>query len=654
MDLNIINNQVINELKIIDNKVQITLNVESDAASRTIIAKNRAIQAELLAISKASEASTSAVNASVSEVAAKESELIAVTKANEANTSEINSKASELIAVEKASEASTSAIEAKASELIAVTKGSESVASAIEAKSSETISVAKAAESVLSASNASVSEVNSKASETLAVSKASEATASAVAANESKIQTDLTFSNTQSLLGNFFNPEIYALNVRGMLESANFEIKLRHVQQEIDTLDYNPDLLMIPSARKDGKLYSVLPADGTGDFTVSRNGTKTVMGKNGLLVTVPANTPALEFNPDGTFKGVLVEPASTNLFIINEDFNNGYWFKSNSSIQHILKQSPFGSTFLVSKLIPNEGVTSARVFKSMPLIANTDYNFSVFVKRAGYDTVSIWFNGSSAQLDIGFKGSTYIADLTTGETNDANLKIVPFNNNWYRISITIKVLASFNCQCVFSANLKNSTSVNNVLGDGVSGIYIWGAQLEIGSVATSYIPTTTATVTRPADIITKNNVLELISKTEGSFYLETYMKLYNNLISGTILYVGDGSVNNRIILLRATTGVKDIVLIATGPTGITVIRNNINVSEGKYKFCVVYNNQLIKLFINGIKISESLSRGSFIGNNIIKLGSRENDTEGLNDHIKTFAISKQALTDAQAITLTTL
>jgi hypothetical protein len=85
----------------------------------------------------------------------------------------------------------------------------------------------------------------------------------------------------------------------------------------------------------------------------------------------------------------------------------------------------------------------------------------------------------------------------TGNTNTPS--ITPVGNGWYRCSITYTATAASD---LIIFNVANGDGVFSFAGDNTSGIYLWGAQLEAGAFATSYIPTTTATVTRAADIST--------------------------------------------------------------------------------------------------------------------------------------------------------
>jgi hypothetical protein len=261
----------------------------------------------------------------------------------------------------------------------------------------------------------------------------------------------------------------------------------------------NPSLALIPSAYKAGKLYSVLPENGTGDFTVSRNGTATYFDKDGLLKTAQANEPRLEFNPDGTFKGVLVEPSATNLSLRSQEYQPFTWnLKSGLTVLDNQTTAPDG-TLTAGKLI--EGATSGLKFilQNNRGSVNIQNTLSFYVKAdtrqwcfitLGYDFFINNDRGAFFNLSNGTIGS-----LIGGVT--AN--IISVGNGWYKCSITGTMV---NSQPALSVSIVQNNNIRNYQGDGVSGIFIWGAQLEVGSVATSYIPTVASTVTRPADFIT--------------------------------------------------------------------------------------------------------------------------------------------------------
>jgi hypothetical protein len=226
----------------------------------------------------------------------------------------------------------------------------------------------------------------------------------------------------------------------------------------------NPSLALLPCAYDAGKLYSVLPDTGAGDFTVSRNGTATFLGSNGLIQTAQANEPRLEFNTDGSFRGVLVEPAATNLLLRSQEFENQSWIAINTTVTQNIFIAPNGT--LTADRISISDATS-RVSQTLSLGAGT-FTFSVYI----YSGVSF-----TLRLVASVDGANVSRNITVSA------------GQWTR----------------FAQTFTSTTSLSNVQIRGIvsnGDIFIWGAQLELGSVATSYIPTVASTVTRPADLIT--------------------------------------------------------------------------------------------------------------------------------------------------------
>ena len=110
-----------------------------------------------------------------------------------------------------------------------------------------------------------------------------------------------------------------------------------------------PSLAMIPSGYKATKLYSVLPTDGVGDFTVTRptadalnTGNAVRVNSAGLLETMGENVPLLDYS-DGGCPVLLTQPQATNLIHFSEDFNGGDWFKSAATADSNVAISPDGT-----------------------------------------------------------------------------------------------------------------------------------------------------------------------------------------------------------------------------------------------------------------------------------------------------------------------
>jgi hypothetical protein len=160
---------------------------------------------------------------------------------------------------------------------------------------SEQNATTSASNALLSEQNAATSEINALLSEQNAEASASNALSSeqnALSATTETLEYKNQVEAIVNTLPNFFDPSIIALNERGTNESAIFGIKLRFVQQGIDNIfPIEPKLYMYPAVYKIGKLYSAIPSDGSGDFSVKIN-------NEDALPLVDNITKSIEFLPN--------------------------------------------------------------------------------------------------------------------------------------------------------------------------------------------------------------------------------------------------------------------------------------------------------------------------------------------------------------------
>ena len=213
-------------------------------------------------------------------------------------------------------------------------------------------------------------------------------------------------------------------------------------------------LVMIPSAYKDGKLYSIRPTDGSGDFTFSRG----------------SNLAATRVDVNG-----LIEKGRENVFLRSNEFNltwNTYNtsrtsgaadFDGNNNAWTLAKTGSYG---LINQYIANTGV----------------HTFSIYVKSGSLDWVALTTSQapySAAYFDLanGVVGSLVNAI-------DSNIESV--GGGWYRCSLTSNVTAAGNWRIYPADSDGGLTNAN--LGD----IIIYKSQLEQGLVATDYIETGTS------------------------------------------------------------------------------------------------------------------------------------------------------------------
>jgi hypothetical protein len=270
-----------------------------------------------------------------------------------------------------------------------------------------------------------------------------------------------------------------------------------------------PSLLNIPYRLKAGTLYSQLPETGAGDFTVSRTTTvanrSTRINSLGNIEIVNDNVPRLDYPVGGAVNGcpaLLVEPAATNLVLQSQAFDVTWTpliggTGVNPAITANSVISPDG-TQNAERIVFNRGAGNASADQSIlqqniTIPTTGAYILSVYAKASTAGDV-----GKQVFIRIGGAGALTAITLTA---------------NWVRYSRAESSVTS-GSHAVQIGNRGTITADNSVSVD------LWGAQAEGGAIPTSYILTTTASVTRSEDQITRPSVSSLIGQTEGTFYFE--------------------------------------------------------------------------------------------------------------------------------------
>lgn len=255
----------------------------------------------------------------------------------------------------------------------------------------------------------------------------------------------------------------------------------------------NASLALIPAAYKTSKIYSAIPTDGDGDFTFTRSGNATRINKAGLVETMGTNIGRLNYDlTNGTpasCPSLLLEPSRTNKLGYSQDFTN--WQDTGVTVTANDITAPDG-TITADKLVSS--ANNWRRSKNFTAVSGTTYTYSIFAKL---DTTT---TTTTTQVEI-FRGASGIAvdfDLINKSTSGSGLTdtfIEEYPNDWYRIGGTYTANGTTNIIYVYpSAGYSQSGTM-----------YFWGAQVEVGSHKTSYIPTAgVAAVTRTVDVT--NNV----------------------------------------------------------------------------------------------------------------------------------------------------
>jgi hypothetical protein len=311
------------------------------------------------------------------------------------------------------------------------------------------------------------------------------------------------------------------------------------------------------------------------------------------------NIPRLDYS-NGTCPSLLVEPQRTNLLTYSSSFDNAAWTKVQTTTSANVAVSPSGIQD-ADKLIPN---TTSNIHYSFQNISDTiaPWTFSVYAKADGYNRIIL--NAYNTNF-VGFNLTTGTIESTLGiGVTSANIEDA--GNGWYRCSITSTSTSSgvAMTMSVFNAAYTNG-NVNPIFsGNGTDGVLVWGAQFESGSYPTSYIPTTSASVTRNADVISKTGISSLIGQTEGTLFVDFIAEGFADF--GTPLCINDGSTANSIWI--TTFGNGDIRGEVFGSSNVqATFTYSGGVVGQRYKLALVYKANDFAMYVNGNLIGTDLS-----------------------------------------------
>ena len=263
-------------------------------------------------------------------------------------------------------------------------------------------------------------------------------------------------------------------------------------------------------------------------LTFTRAGTATYFGSDGLLKTAAANEPRLDYNPVTLQpRGLLIEGARTNLLTYSSEFGNVSWSKTNCNITGNALASSSGIVD-ADLVVADASVDTARDVRRNLLTTPPNQSLSLSLEisaaDARYALLSIRNrtsagNSVNAEFDL-VTGVISIPAYNLGTGAGARAKITNLGGGKYRCSVS-GVPDTAGTETTIVVSFRKTSGINPV-ASGTNLAYIAAVQLEAGAYATSYIPTTTAAVTRAADsaIMTGAGFSSWFNPVEGTFVVD--------------------------------------------------------------------------------------------------------------------------------------
>ena len=382
----------------------------------------------------------------------------------------------------------------------------------------------------------------------------------------------------------------------------------------------SPSLLIVPARFKTGKLYTQIATTSagvvlgsSGDFNVTRATTATRFNSAGLIESVASGVPRLDYYTSGGTAGcpaLLVEPSAQN-FVLNSDNSSTSWtLGAGTASGYVDVIGVSGNTITATA----SGGIGTNVFLrrslNTALASGSTYTVSFLMRQTGAHTIGGYWIGIVGVGDIGggfdvsgsfSSGAIYSA---AGATNRIR-RVERWGADVYRCSETFTLTTSGTLDRILMGPLG---AVNNPAITSSGNTMAFAApQIELGAIPTSFIPTTTAAVTRNADVITLSGAVSgCIGQTEGTIYLET-----NALVNGASdLFCFARATTNTVSISKNSSNLIQAVVYTSGPSPALIIAAPSAVS-GNVKIAVAYKTGETALYINGVQVGTSATAFSF-------------------------------------------
>ena len=330
---------------------------------------------------------------------------------------------------------------------------------------------------------------------------------------------------------------------------------------------------------------------------------------------------------------LLVEPQRTNVVTWSEQLDNSNWVKGDATISANSAIAPNG-TNTADKFIANSNNIAHFFYQPVP---TGSYSFSIYAKAAEETVFSMWLNDFSKNA---------VFDLSTGTvvlSNVSSANITDVGNGWYRCEAYDTTSTSF--VGVFG---RNATAY---IGNGVNGMFFWGAQAEAASYTTSYIPTTSASVTRNADQVLKTGISSLIG-TEFTLFYDGF-ETTGGVSTRYIILKGSGGTYANAVFIEGA-GLERIALTILDSSNATIFNAiSSSLTDGqRFKLAVRFKNNDFAFYVNGSQVATQAS-GIVPTFSDIYIGYYTDYSDNYSQ-VNSVAILKTALTNTQLAELTTL
>jgi hypothetical protein len=369
------------------------------------------------------------------------------------------------------------------------------------------------------------------------------------------------------------------------------------------------------------------------------------------------NEARFDYNPATLAPlGLLIEEQRTNLLTHSEQFNNNAdWTKVRASITANTTVSPDG-TLDGDKLVEDSSASTTHILRptaTFSVTSGASYTFSILAKAAERTQIQLSFGTDGSAFTLTQAIFTLSGSGTaTANGGSPNPTITSVGNGWFRCSINAVATATTSL-AVLRLFLVNG-GTDTYTGDGTSGLYIWGAQLEAGAFPTSYIPTVASQVTRSADAasMTGANFSSWYRQGEGTLFWDGSGV---NAFGRSMLSISDNTTSNRIRMVWTTSNGRAIntEIVTSGTFQGSVPSSVSTITTGQqYKLSFAYNTNDLAGSRDGGAVGTDTSALIPVVDRMFIGAGPTGAFEYFGGHIRTISFYPKRLADSQLQALT--
>jgi hypothetical protein len=290
-------------------------------------------------------------------------------------------------------------------------------------------------------------------------------------------------------------------------------------------------------------------------ITFTRSTTGTYVNNAGVLTSAAINSPRFDYDPVTlALKGLLIEEQRTNLVLQSQDFATTWATSASLTIATNTTTAPDGT---ITADTVSATTTASYCFQDIIFSADGTKAYSIFLKSGTSGRSRIFIRDQTAGISRGDAVITWTGGIPSVVMSLGSLQgIQAYANGWYRLQVIVDsvVAANSNQFRIFPDNIA-----------GTGSMIVWGAQIENAAFSTSYIPTTTAAVTRAADLasMTGTNFSSWYNQTEGTLYAE-YVYSATGVANSCAYSLDNGTGNETVVNASAAPNIDRVLSSAGG------------------------------------------------------------------------------------------